>query len=421
MEQNLPIGIIGLGYVGLPLAIALAKHFEVKGFDISSKRIEELHKGHDRTHEIHEDVLRSTSLKVYDDISHLKDCRLYIVTVPTPIDDHNCPDLSPLESASRMVGGILKKGDIVVYESTVYPGVTEDVCGNILQDTSKLQCGLDFMLGYSPERINPGDQIHTVDKITKVVAGQTPEITDLLAYIYGKMNGDRIFKATSIKVAEASKVIENTQRDINIAFINEITTIFLKMSISVYDVLEAASTKWNFLKFYPGLVGGHCIGVDPYYLAKCAQNSKIEPKVILSGREVNENMAKQCADFIKNICQGPRVLILGLTFKENIPDLRNTKIIDLKNHLVQLGFQVDIHDSHCDPHEAKKFYDLDILTHLDQIKPSSYDCIVAAVSHRGYMELSPDFIESIIQPEGIIFDLKNMWSHLEFKKRYVKL
>jgi UDP-N-acetyl-D-galactosamine dehydrogenase len=421
MTQNMSIGIIGLGYVGLPLAVALSKYFNVKGFDISSKRIQELHDAYDRTHEIHEDVLRSMSLKVSDDIAHLKECQVYIVTVPTPINDDHSPDLSPLELASRMIGGILKKGDIVVYESTVYPGVTEDVCGVILQDTSKLQCGVDFMLGYSPERINPGDQVHTVDKITKVVAGQTQEVTNLLAHIYGKMNNDRIFKAASIKVAEASKVIENTQRDINIAFINEITHIFSKMSISVYDVLEASGTKWNFLKFYPGLVGGHCIGVDPYYLAKYAENLGVEPKVILSGRQTNESVAKHYANFIKNTIQGPRILILGLTFKENIPDLRNTKIIDLKNHLIQLGCHVDIHDGHCDPFEAKAFYNLDILTYFHQIELSSYDSIVAAVSHRGYLDISADFIESLLNPNGVIFDLKNMWSHLDFNKKYIKL
>ena len=327
MPLNSSISVVGLGYVGLPLAIHLAKHFQVIGFDISKPRVEELLNGHDRTEEIDSSTLRSSTLHITDAAKSIADCTIHIITVPTPVDAHNQPDLKPVIAATNTVAPFVKKGDIIVYESTVYPGVTEDICGPILQEKSGLVCGKDFFLGYSPERINPGDKVHTVDKITKIVAGQTPEVAETLRTVYGTMNNDNIFVAANIKTAEAAKVIENAQRDINIAFVNEIAMIFNKMGLSTHDVLEAAGTKWNFLNFTPGLVGGHCIGVDPYYLSHCAEKLGLNPQVILSGRDTNESMARKTAEAIEGaraLRQGsntPRTLILGLTFKENVPDL----------------------------------------------------------------------------------------------------
>jgi len=405
------IAVIGLGYVGLPLAVALAKNYQVTGFDISLPRLEELKNGFDRTGEIDEASLRSSSLHLTSDAMELKDCQVFIVTVPTPVTQDNTPDLTPLEKASLTVGPLLKKGDIVCYESTVYPGVTEDFCAPILEKASSFKSGQDFFLGYSPERINPGDKVHTVDKITKIVSGQTPAVAETLRQIYGSMNGDNIFVAKSIKTAEAAKVIENTQRDINIAFINEITQIFHAMDVGIYDVLEAAGTKWNFLPFQPGLVGGHCIGVDPYYLATAAKALNIDPKIILAGRRINEDMSAHIAQRILNQLNGtqqPRVLVLGLTFKENVPDLRNTKIIDLILHLKEAGIAVDVHDAYADAKEAKAFFGIDLITHLEGLEP--YHCVVGAVAHEPYRALSPNAFVQLIHTQGTLFDLKNMWS-----------
>lgn len=402
------IAVIGLGYVGLPLAVALSRSYAVVGYDISDHRIRELKEGHDRTNEIESDTLKKSNLHVSADPSVLLDCGIFIVTVPTPVDANNDPDLEPLRSASTMLGEFIKKGSIVVFESTVYPGVTEDFCGPILEKVSGLKSGIDFFLGYSPERINPGDKVHTVDKITKVVAGQTPEIAQRLAQIYGKMNNNNIFIAKTIKAAEAAKVIENTQRDINIAFMNEISMIFAKMNISIHDVLDAASTKWNFLKFSPGLVGGHCIGVDPYYLATASKSLGHNPQIILAGREINESMANDLADLITQRAGRPlRLLMLGLTFKENVPDLRNTKIVDLIQALKKRGHVVDVHDACADPDEAKRFFNYDLVPALT-IK-DAYDGIVGAVLHDAYNQFSNADFQRFLKPQGWIFDLKAIW------------
>lgn len=407
------IVVVGLGYVGLPLAVALAKHFPVIGFDIDQKRIEELQNHHDRTGEIEDNALKGTTLELSNDTDTIEGHDIYIVTVPTPITSGNQPDLTPLRSASETVGKIIKEGAIVVYESTVYPGVTEDVCAPILEKHSGLKSGEGFFLGYSPERINPGDKEHTVETITKVVSGQNEKVANILKDMYGTINNDNIFVAANIKTAEAAKVIENAQRDINIAFVNEIATIFARMGISVYDVLDAAATKWNFLKFHPGLVGGHCIGVDPYYLAHAARQHSYEPAVILSGRRINENMSMLIAAHIqqeikeKLAIDKAKILMLGLTFKENIPDLRNTKAHGLKTALEEHGHQVDVHDTHADSQEAKEWYDIDLKTCFEGL--SGYDVIVGAVPHSAYMELDANAFKNILTPNGLIADVKNMW------------
>ncbi|MEI8320682.1 MAG: nucleotide sugar dehydrogenase [Alphaproteobacteria bacterium] len=406
------IAVLGLGYVGLPLATALAKHYKVIGFDVDKKRIEELKTGFDRTHELSEKELQNSSLQKTHTLEDLKGCKVYIVTVPTPVhEDTNMPDLTLLKVASEMIGQVMESGAIVVYESTVYPGVTEDYCGPVLEKASGLKIGQDFFLGYSPERINPGDKEHTVYKITKVVAGQTPDVCETLAKIYGTIT--TVFKAANIKTAEAAKVIENAQRDINIAFMNEITAIFNKDGISIYDVLEAAQTKWNFLPFQPGLVGGHCIGVDPFYLANYAQQKGHHPEVILAGRHMNDSMASIFGDFVhqhikQRGIQNKKVLILGLTFKENIPDLRNTKVVDLVSRLEKLGYDVDVTDPHANPHEAKKYYGMD-LKDFDDLK--GYDCIVGTVPHDQFKHMTEKDFARIGNDECLVVDLKNMWKH----------
>lgn len=409
------IAVIGLGYVGLPLAIALARHFQVVGFDINESRIKELQSGYDRTHEVTPDILKSSSLHLSCHPQDIEDLNIYIVTVPTPVTNANLPDLTPLAKASETVGKALKHHAIVVYESTVYPGVTEDFCGPILEKFSRLKAGSDFYLGYSPERINPGDTEHTVDRITKVVSGQTPIVAEILKNVYGTINNSNIFVAANIKTAEAAKVIENAQRDINIAFVNEIATIMGKLGLSIYDVLEAAGTKWNFLNFQPGLVGGHCIGVDPYYLAECARLVKHEPEVILAGRRTNENMGAFIAECIHQnlekagLPKVSNILILGLTFKENIPDLRNTKVIDIIRHLKAKGHVLEVHDSMANPVEAKEEYGIELLTHLEEI--GQYDCIVCAVPHREYIQAGEMLFAQLLNPKGLIADVKNVWRH----------
>ncbi|MAQ71026.1 MAG: UDP-N-acetyl-D-galactosamine dehydrogenase [Alphaproteobacteria bacterium] len=404
------IGVIGLGYVGMPLAVRLSKYMPTVGFDISEARVNELREGWDRNREIRQSDLRGTTCRFSFDTSDLKDCNVLIVTVPTPLDENNDPDLGPVRAATKMLAAQLKKGDIVVYESTVYPGVTEDICGTLLEKESGLKCGKDFFLGYSPERINPGDAEHTLEHITKVVSGQTDEVTDLLAEIYGLVNNNNIFKARDIRTAEASKAIENAQRDINVAFINEVTMILNKLGLSSYDVIEAAQTKWNFLPFTPGLVGGHCIGVDPYYLAHCATEIGHEPKVILSGRQINDSMGQFVADALASSVEGvenPRILLLGFTFKENINDIRNTKVIDICNALKAKGISVDIHDPHAIPDEVKHEYGIEILAKL----PSSenYDCIALTVGHKIYKDLNANQIAALIKDEGVLYDLKGIW------------
>lgn len=417
-QDKLAVTVIGLGYVGLPLAVALARHFTVTGYDVNEARIAGIARGHDHTGEIDDAVLEASALRV---TSNPADCMagdFYIVTVPTPVDGEMRPDLSLVEEASRTVGAMLRRAPelkvtpgrqapVVVYESTVYPGVTEEVCVPILESSSGLTCGRDFFVGYSPERINPGDREHTIDRITKVVAGQTPEVLDSVAALYGAITGGGVFRAASIRVAEAAKVIENAQRDINIAFMNEIAQIFAKMGISVWDVLEAARTKWNFLPFTPGLVGGHCIGVDPYYLSHRAQALGHEPQVLLAGRGVNDTMAHYVAASLHRAREGRAgsVLVLGLTFKENVPDLRNSKVSDLVGALDREGHSVTLHDPVADPAEAERAF---CRRPSHEALGEVYDLVLLAVPHKAYLDMGSTAIRALVAPGGTLADLKGV-------------
>jgi UDP-N-acetyl-D-glucosamine/UDP-N-acetyl-D-galactosamine dehydrogenase len=405
------IAVIGLGYVGLPLAVAIARHFPTTGFDVLSSRIAELASAIDRTGEVESTALRSSTLRLSTDPQAMKGSDVFIVTVPTPVDADNKPDLGPLLNACRSVGGVMAQGAIVVFESTVYPGLTETICGPELEQASGLVCGRDFFLGYSPERMNPGDREHTVERITKVVAGQTQQVTDTLAAIYGSITRGGVYRAPSIRVAEAAKVMENAQRDINIAFINEVTMICQRLGVSVHDVLETAATKWNFLGFKPGLVGGHCIGVDPYYLAECALAIGHNPEIILAGRRINDGMGAFIAGQIDQALAGQpsRLLVLGLTFKENVPDLRNTKVVDLVARLQALGHSVDVHDAFADPEEALRVYGL---TLVGRFADGAYDGIVGAVPHRPYTEFTDETFSTLVRPGGLVADVKGIWRHL---------
>jgi UDP-N-acetyl-D-glucosamine/UDP-N-acetyl-D-galactosamine dehydrogenase len=408
--ENTKIAIIGLGYVGLPLAVEFGKKYQVLGFDINKTRVEELQNGYDRTREIESGGLKSLqNLTFSTNVDDLKDYNVFIITVPTPIDRFKKPDLTPLLSASRTIGKILKKNDLVVYESTVYPGCTEEDCVPVLEKESGLKFNHDFFCGYSPERINPGDKINTLTKIKKVTSGSTPEIADFVNDLYGSIIEAGTYKATSIKVAEASKAIENAQRDVNISFVNELALIFDKMGIDTSEVLEAAGTKWNFLKFKPGLVGGHCIGVDPYYLLHKSESLGYYPQVILSGRRVNDNMGIFVANkliklLIKNghKIEGSNVLILGITFKENCPDIRNSRVVDVYNELKEFGVNVTVHDPYADTHEVKEEYGIEITTQLS----NKYDGILLAVSHDEYKSLN---LENFKNPNAVVFDIKSMW------------
>jgi UDP-N-acetyl-D-galactosamine dehydrogenase len=403
MAKDPVITVVGLGYVGLPLAVALARRFEVMGYDIDERRLVELRDGRDRTGELSRGELLDSRLQYVSDRDALKEADIFIVTVPTPVGPDNKPDLRAVESASRFVGGLVKNGSIVVYESTVYPGCTEDFCGPILEAESGLTAGRDFYLGYSPERINPGDKVHRVDSITKVVAGQTEEVARLLAKVYGAMNGDDVFVARDIRTAEASKVIENAQRDINIAFVNEIAQIFSKMGLSVYDVLEAAGTKWNFLPFTPGLVGGHCIGVDPYYLAYAAEKIGVDPQVILAGRRINDGMAAAIAARLDaDLPRGARLLVLGFTFKENVPDIRNTKVIDLVRALEEKGHSLDVYDPVADQDEIRHEYGIAPI----DAPELAYDAVIGAVPHTGFAELP---LRGLVKEGGLVADIKGVW------------
>jgi UDP-N-acetyl-D-glucosamine/UDP-N-acetyl-D-galactosamine dehydrogenase len=399
--------VIGLGYVGLPLAVQLAKSFETWGLDINAGRIAELRNGFDRTDEIDEARLKASTLRLTTDPAECPAADAYIVTVPTPIDGANKPDLSPVIGATKMVAKMINPAlkPVVIYESTVYPGVTEDICGPLLEEISGLKHLQDFHLGYSPERINPGDREHTVDKITKVIAGDTPDITEKLADIYGKVTSGGTFRAASIRAAEAAKVIENAQRDINIAFMNEITQIFGKMDLSIWDVLEAAGTKWNFLPFQPGLVGGHCIGVDPYYLSFRAQELGHDAQVILAGRKTNDGMGQWIADQIhgKRGGKAGSVLMMGLTFKENVPDLRNSKVVDVIAALKRYGHDVTVHDPLADSAEAAHEYELTLDA---EALSRRYDIVVGAVSHNHYRALVAD---DLVAEGGLLADLKRIW------------
>ncbi len=402
------IGIIGLGYVGLPLAVAMAEKYKVVGFDINFSRVDELLKGHDHTLEVADDELKKVLVKnpmeLYNGkvgfypsvaVGDLSSCNIYIVTVPTPTDKHNRPDLTPMIKASETVSKVLKKGDVVIYESTVYPGVTEEEMVPILEKGSRLKFNEDFFCGYSPERINPGDKQHTVTKILKVTSGSTPEVAEYVDQLYKSVITAGTYKASSIKVAEAAKVIENSQRDINIAFVNELSKIFNLLGIDTSEVLEAAGTKWNFLKFKPGLVGGHCIGVDPYYLAQKAQEVGYHPEIILAGRRLNDSMGKHVAtETIKLMMRkdlrviDSKVLILGFTFKENCPDTRNTRVIDIYKELRSFDVQVDVYDPWANPEEVKHEYGIEILNGADQLPElSQYAAIILAVAHDAFKNL----------------------------------
>jgi len=422
-QESVRISVVGLGYVGLPLALHLARHFPVVGYDVDEARILELRGGKDDTGEVFSSDLRGTSLHFSSDRRDIEEANIFIVTVPTPIDVENEPDLSAIKAACRLVGTVMNNGSVVVFESTVFPGVTEDVCGPILEAESGLSCGKDFFLGYSPERMNPGDREHSVDKITKVVSGQTPEVADLLKQVYGKVTNGNIFVAETIRTAEAAKVIENAQRDINIAFVNEVAMIFDKLGINTHSVLEAARTKWNFLNFEPGLVGGHCISVDPFYLAHVAREFGHEPEVILAGRRINDGMAEFMADGVaRNIGKltdtstPPRILVLGITFKENVPDIRNSKSVDLINALGRRGYQVDAHDAMADAEEARLHYGIELLPNLDGV--SGYDCVIGAVPHGVYRAFNSRVLTSLLAKGGLLADLKGMWREIGLGEGY---
>lgn len=421
IAQKEAIAVIGLGYVGLPLAIALARHFKVIGFDINKFRVEELSQGKDSTQEVEEQELKKSRAFFSANPKDLEKARLFIVAVPTPIDKEHIPDLRPILGASKLVGEHLPQGSVVVYESTVYPGLTEEKCVPVLEKYSGLKCGQDFWVGYSPERINPGDKEHTLETIVKVVAGQTPEITELLAQVYGQVVKAGIHKASSIKVAEAAKVIENTQRDLNIALMNELALIFDRMEIDTLEVLEAAGTKWNFLPFRPGLVGGHCIGVDPYYLTFKAESLGYHPQVILAGRRINDFMGKFVAEKMVKLLVRKQCLlgrgkigILGLTFKENVPDLRNTKVVDIIRELEDFGLEVVVHDPLACPEEAEQEYGLKLCS-LDDL--TNLDGLILAVNHREYQKLKPeDLVAKFKDPaKGVLIDVKGRFDYSAFK------
>ncbi|MEZ4485106.1 MAG: nucleotide sugar dehydrogenase [Syntrophotaleaceae bacterium] len=412
-NKQAKIAVVGLGYVGLPLAAAFGRCAEVIGFDISVEKIQQLRAGFDATGELSEADLAATSIDYTGDPARLAEAAFVIVTVPTPIDDHKKPDLRPIEGASRSIGRHLSAGSVVVYESTVYPGVTEDICVPILEQESGLLCGSDFKVGYSPERINPGDKVHTVDKIIKVVSGQDDETLDTVARVYEMVVTAGVHRAPSIKVAEAAKVIENTQRDLNIALMNELAIIFNKLGISTQAVLEAAGTKWNFLKFTPGLVGGHCIGVDPFYLTYKAEEVGHNPQVILAGRRINDGMGKYIAETtVKHLIRadkavkGARVLVLGLTFKENVPDIRNTKVVDIINELQEFQVEVVVHDPVADKEEARKEYGIDLKS-LEEV--GSVDGVVLAVAHNAFSSMSCGQFKELCSNgnnHGVVIDVK---------------
>lgn len=409
------VGVVGLGYVGLPLAVEFGKRRETIGFDISPNRVKELAEGKDRTLEVSSDALKSaTYLSYTSDLEQLKRCNFFIVTVPTPIDDVNRPDLTPLQKASESIGKVLKKGDIVVYESTVYPGATEEVCIPILERVSGLKFNRDFFAGYSPERINPGDKVNTLTKIKKITSGSTPEVADIVDQMYGSIITAGTHKAASIKVAEAAKVIENTQRDLNIALVNELSIIFERVGIDTVDVLEAAGSKWNFLPFRPGLVGGHCIGVDPYYLTHKAEEVGYNPQVILAGRRINDDMAHYVAQTTIKLMLNhnidvakAKVGVLGVTFKENCPDIRDSKVVDVIDELRNWGVDVVVADPWADPAEVKHEYDLD-LSVIDEKHP--VDTLIVAVGHKEFRELSAETLRSYMRSDNpVLVDVKSLF------------
>jgi UDP-N-acetyl-D-glucosamine/UDP-N-acetyl-D-galactosamine dehydrogenase len=409
--SNAPIAVIGLGYVGLPLAVEFGKQRKVVGFDINATRIAELRTGEDNTLEVNaEEMAEAAHLSFSDQIADLAECTTFIVTVPTPIDAYKRPDLTPLLKASETIGRVLKRGDIVIYESTVYPGATEEDCVPVLEQTSGLIFNQDFFAGYSPERINPADKVHRLPQIVKVTSGSTPEIADKVDALYASIITAGTHKAPSIRVAEAAKVIENTQRDVNIALVNELALIFDKLNIDTQDVLDAAGTKWNFLPFRPGLVGGHCIGVDPYYLTQKAESVGYHPEVVLAGRRINDGMGEYVVSrtvrgmISKDIpVKGARVLVMGLTFKENCPDLRNTRVVDIIEELESYGIEVDVYDPWVNSDEAKREYGLEM---IDVPQPQGYDAMIVAVAHDEFVQ--EDIANVYGKSQSVVFDVKGI-------------
>ena len=415
------ISLVGLGYVGMPIAVAFARKVKVVGFDLNAEKIELYKSGIDPTNEVGNDVIKETSVEFTSDASKLKEARFHIVAVPTPVNSDHTPDLTPVEGASRILGQNLTKGSIVVFESTVYPGVTEDICVPILEKESGLKCGVDFKIGYSPERINPGDKVHRLETITKIVSGMDEETLDTVAKVYELVVEAGVYRAESIKVAEAAKVIENSQRDINIAFMNELSIIFHKMGIDTKSVLEAAGTKWNFLPFMPGLVGGHCIGVDPYYLTYKSEELGYHSRIILAGRRINDEMGKYVAEsLVKNLIKtdvpvkSAKVAILGFTFKENCPDTRNTKVIDIYNELGEYGITPLVVDPAADAGEAKRLYGITFGT-LEDIK--DMDAVIIAVAHKQFLNLSKEDINNFFNPKHeckVLMDIKGLLDRQQF-------
>ena len=415
------LSLVGLGYVGMPIAVAFARKIKVVGFDLNEKKIELYKNGIDPTNEVGNDVIKNTTVEFTADPAKLKEAKFHIVAVPTPVNDDHTPDLSPVEGASRLLGQNLTKGSVIVFESTVYPGVTEDVCVPILEKESGLKCGEDFKIGYSPERINPGDKVHRLETITKIVSGMDEETLDIVAKVYELVVEAGVYRAESIKVAEAAKVIENSQRDINIAFMNELSIIFNKMGIDTKAVLEAAGTKWNFLKFFRGLVGGHCIGVDPYYLTYKAEELGYHSQIILAGRRINDDMGKYVAEaLVKNLIKadiavkGAKVAILGFTFKENCPDTRNTKVIDIYKELGEYGITPVVVDPAADADEAKRLYGIDFET-MDAVK--DMDAVLVAVAHEQFLSLDKAMVSSFFNPkhnQKVFMDIKGLFDRKEY-------
>lgn len=412
--KSTKVAVIGLGYVGLPLAVEFGKHFETRGFDINASRIAELKAGYDSTLEVSgQELADAEKFSCTANLDDLKDCNVYIVTVPTPIDSANRPDLSALQSASRAVGKVLSSGDFVIYESTVYPGATEQDCAPILEEVSGMKVNQDFFLGYSPERINPGDKAHRITDILKVTSGSTEEAAEFIDALYKQVIRAGTYRASSIQVAEAAKVIENTQRDVNIALINELALIFNRLGLDTLEVLETAGTKWNFLPFRPGLVGGHCIGVDPYYLTHKSQQLGYHPAMILAGRRINDNMGLHVAAEVVRLMvrrsmnlPESRILIMGLTFKENCPDVRNTRVIDVVRELQDFGADVEVYDPWVDPESVRAEYGIEVRTECPE--NGRYDGIVLAVAHRQFVEMSPAALHALGKPEHIVYDIKSI-------------
>jgi len=416
------LSLVGLGYVGMPIAVAYAKKIKVVGYDFNAQKVELYKKGIDPTREVGNDAIKETTVEFTADPEKLRECKFHIVAVPTPVNDDHTPDLSPVEGASHTLGKYLTKGSIVVYESTVYPGVTEDICVPILEQESGLKCGVDFKVGYSPERINPGDKVHRLDTITKIVSGMDEETLDTVAKVYSLVALAGVYKAQSIKVAEAAKVIENSQRDINIAFMNELSMIFHRMGIDTKSVLEAAGTKWNFLKFFPGLVGGHCIGVDPYYLTYKAEELGYHSQIILSGRRINDDMGKYIAEsLVKRLIaddiavKNAKVAIFGFTFKENCPDTRNTKVIDIYNELKEYGITPVVVDPQADSDEAKRLYGIEF-DPMDSVK--DMDAVIMAVAHEDFKDYKPADIAKFFNPSHktkVFMDIKGIYDMNDYK------